>query len=129
MEWIGRSIPRIGAQARARGKALFGGDVPLESPLILKVLRSPRPHARILSINTERAMKIHGIEAIFTAKDIPGRNLIGLITKDQPLLAYDKVRFVGDPVALVAARDEKRSQGPGRGGGAVRGSTCHLHPR
>jgi CO/xanthine dehydrogenase Mo-binding subunit len=107
MEWIGRSIPRIGAQTRARGKALFGGDVPLEGPLILKLLRSPRPHARILSINTERAMKNDGVEAIFTAKDIPGRNLIGLITKDQPLLAHDKVRFVGEPVALVAARDEE----------------------
>lgn len=106
MDWIGSSIPRIGADPRARGRALFGADICLENQLILKIVRSTRPHAKILSIRTEGAKKVPGVEAIFTAKDVPGRNLMGLITKDQPLLAEKKVRFVGEPVALVAARDE-----------------------
>jgi CO/xanthine dehydrogenase Mo-binding subunit len=110
LEWISRSVPRIGALERLRGMPIFGGDIQLEDCLVLRVLRSHRPHARILELEVEEARKIQGVEGVFTARDIPGKNLIGLITKDQPLLAQDRVRFVGDPVALVAARDEESAQ-------------------
>lgn len=115
--WISRSVPRIGALERIRGKALFSADIPLEEALVLKVFRSNRAHARILELDVEEARRVPGVEGVFTASDVPGRNLIGLITKDQPLLASQKVRFVGEPVALVAARDEKAAQ---RGLGAIR---------
>jgi CO/xanthine dehydrogenase Mo-binding subunit len=108
--WISKSVPRIGASERLRGRALFCADIPLEDALVLRVFRSSRPHARILELDVEEAKKVPGVEGVFTALDVPGRNLIGLITKDQPLLAQEKVRFVGDPVALVAARDEEAAQ-------------------
>lgn len=108
--WISRSVPRIGALERLRGLACFGADIPLEEPLVLRVFRSDRPHARIVDLDVDDARRLPGVEGVFTASDVPGRNLIGLITKDQPLLAKDKVRFVGDPVALVAAKDEDAAQ-------------------
>jgi CO/xanthine dehydrogenase Mo-binding subunit len=107
---IAHSIPRLGAQERIRGRPLFSADLPIENPLVLRLFRSIRPHARILGLEVEAARALDGVVAVFTARDIPGRNLTGLITKDQPLLASDKVRFVGDPVALVAARDEAAVQ-------------------
>lgn len=95
---------------RLRGKALFSADIPLKDALVLRVFRSSRPHAKILELDVSEARKVPGVEGVFTALDVPGRNLIGLITKDQPLLAHEKVRFVGDPVALVAARSEEAAQ-------------------
>lgn len=108
--WIARSLPRIGAPERLRGKALFSADIPLEDALVLRVFRSNRAHARILELDVNEAKRVPGVEGVFTALDVPGRNLIGLITKDQPLLAHEKVRFVGEPMALVAAKDEKAAQ-------------------
>ncbi|MEJ5375551.1 MAG: xanthine dehydrogenase family protein molybdopterin-binding subunit [bacterium] len=110
MSWIAKSVPRIGAQERVRGKPIFSADIALEDALVLRVFRSDRAHARILELDVEEAKRVPGVEGVFTAAHVPGRNLIGLITKDQPLLAKEKVRFVGDPVALVAARDEIAAQ-------------------
>lgn len=115
--WISKSLPRIGALERLRGKALFSADIPLEDALVLRIFRSNRAHARILELDTAEARKVPGVEGVFTALDVPGRNLMGLITKDQPLLAREKVRFVGEPVALVAARDEKAAK---KGAEAIR---------
>lgn len=108
--WIGKSVPRIGAYERVKGEAQFSADIPMDNALALKVLRSTRPHARLIFVRTERARAIPGVEGVFTWRDIPGRNSIGLITKDQPLLAQDKVRFIGESIALVAARDEQTAQ-------------------
>ena len=76
-------------------------------PLHLKVLRSPKPHAKIVRIEMDEALRVPGVERVFTAKDIPGKNLVGTITKDQPILASDRVKYIGDPVALVAAKTEE----------------------
>ncbi len=100
---IGLSAPRIGADLKLLGSPIFSNDVILEDALTLKVLRSPLPHALIESVQIQDALKTPGCVAIFTAKDVPGRNRYGLINKDQPLLADSKVRFAGDSVALVAA--------------------------
>ncbi len=100
---IGQNIPKIGLEKRLRGEPIFSADLELDSPLILKILRSTQPHAYIKRIDTEKALGIKGVAGVFTAKDIPGENLIGIINKDQPLLADGKVRSVGEPVALVAA--------------------------
>ena len=107
---VGQSIPKIGAKERLRGEPIFSGDLDFEDALVLKVLRSTRAHARIVDINYERALKIKGVVRVFTERDIPGKNLIGIINKDQPLLAADKVRSVGEPVALVAAENESAAQ-------------------
>ncbi|MBM4349722.1 MAG: xanthine dehydrogenase family protein [Deltaproteobacteria bacterium] len=104
MKQIGVEIPKVDAQEKVLGRARFGADLFVDNSFHLKVVRSTRPHAKIISNETREAGKVEGVERIFTAKDIPGRNLIGTITKDQPVLATDRVRYIGDPIALVAAK-------------------------
>ena len=86
---------------------MFSADVELDSPLVLKALRSGRAHAEVVGIDPAKALGLDGVVAVFTAKDIPGKNLLGIINKDQPLLASDKVRSIADAVALVAADTEE----------------------
>jgi CO/xanthine dehydrogenase Mo-binding subunit len=107
---IGRSIPKIGVNERLRGEPIFSGDLDFDDALVLKVMRSTKAHARIVAINYERAHQIKGVVRVFTEKDIPGKNLIGIINKDQPLLAAGNVRSVGEPIALVAAESENSAQ-------------------
>ena len=83
---IGHSIPKIGVNERLRGEPIFSADLDFKDALVLKVLRSSKAHAKIVDINYERALKIRGVVRVFTEKDIPGKNLIGIINKDQPLL-------------------------------------------
>ena len=108
---IGKSITKIGVKERLRGEPIFSADIDLEDALVLRVLRSTRAHARIISVNCDRALEIKGVAAIFTARDVPGKNLTGIINKDQPLLADGKVRSVGDPIALVAAENAGAAAG------------------
>ncbi len=103
---VGTSIPRLGAVERLTGEPIFSADLKIDDPLVLKVLPSSRNHARIVNIDTQRASRMNGVVRVFTAADVPGRNLTGIINKDRPLLAVDKVRFIGDAIALVAARSE-----------------------
>jgi len=107
MRQIGIEIPKVDVLEKALGEAKYGADLPSGEPLYLKVLRSPKPHAKIVRIEKDEALRIPGVERIFTAKDIPGKNLVGTITKDQPILASDRVRYIGDPVALVVAKTEE----------------------
>jgi CO/xanthine dehydrogenase Mo-binding subunit len=101
---VGKSILRRGAKERLTGKPIFCADMERENALYLKAVRSRHPHAKILGIDATAAMLVPGVVQVFTAEDIPGKNLMGIINKDQPLLAEDKVRSLADPVALVAAR-------------------------
>jgi CO/xanthine dehydrogenase Mo-binding subunit len=107
MTQVGIEIPKVDVLEKVLGEVKYGADLPFKNPLHLKVLRSPKPHARILRIETDEALRIPGVERVFTARDIPGKNLVGTITKDQPILASDRVRYIGDPVALVAAKTEE----------------------
>ncbi len=108
--YIGKRMARLSAEDLARGKRRFSDDIPLDRPLVLRVFRSSRHHADILSLNVKKASQLPGVVGILTARDIPGENLFGLITKDQPLLAGVKVRFLGEAVALVAAEDEESAE-------------------
>ncbi len=110
MKQVGVEIPKVDAMEKVLGEARYGADLSLKDPLHLKVVRSLKPHAKILKIQLDEALKVEGVERIFTAKDIPGKNLIGIIAKDQPILATDRVRYVGDPIALVAARTEEAAE-------------------
>jgi len=105
--YVGRSVERHGGRNLVRGRSVFAEDYRAEGALVLKVLRSKKHHARILKIDAQKAQKVSGIAAIFTASDIPGVNRYGVIVKDQPLLAEDRVRFAGEAIALVAAENEE----------------------
>jgi CO/xanthine dehydrogenase Mo-binding subunit len=107
---IGKDTPRIGAVERLKGHPVFSADIQVEAPVVLRALRSPKTHARVVGIDLHKAAQIKGVVRIFTAKDIPGKNSVGIINKDQPLLVPDKVRFVGDAIALVAAETEAATE-------------------
>jgi CO/xanthine dehydrogenase Mo-binding subunit len=104
---VGKNIERIGALDLVLGKAKFSGDILMKGLLHLKILRSTFPHALIKAIDTEQASKLPGVVRIFTGKDIPGNKRVGTIIKDQPVLVEDRVRYKGDPIALVVAETEE----------------------
>ena len=101
---IGSPEPRVDARGKVTGTAKFADDYALPHQLVGKVLRAKHPHARILSIDTTAAARLAGVEAVLTARDIPGATAFGIVVKNQEILAGEKVRFLGDGVALVAAR-------------------------
>jgi len=100
---VGRSVFRVDGLDKLTGKACYAGDIAFPGMLHLKLLRSDRPHAKILGIRTAEAQAYPGVVAVFTCRDIPGTNRIGRERPDQPVLCDEKTRFIGDPVALVAA--------------------------
>ena len=97
MNFIGKPLTRVDALDKIEGKPVYAGDFEFKGMLFGGILRSREFHAEIVSIDTS---KVKGVK-IFTSKDIPGENLYGVITKDQPFLAEKKVRFYGEPIALV----------------------------
>jgi len=103
---IGQRIRNIDALEKATGKAVYGIDVSLPGMLHGKILRSPHPHARILRIDTHKAEKLPGVKAVVTADDTP-KIKYGAQIHDEYPLAVDKVRYIGDEVAAVAALDEE----------------------
>ncbi|MFZ7126664.1 MAG: xanthine dehydrogenase family protein molybdopterin-binding subunit [Desulfobacterales bacterium] len=107
---IGHSIERFGAIEKVTGAARFCADIEMDAPLCLRALRSGRQHAEIARIDTTAAEAVDGVIRVFTAADIPGTNLMGIINKDQPLLATGKVRSSSDAVALVAAESEAAAE-------------------
>ena len=100
---IGKSERRVDAWGKVTGRAKFAEDYTVGHQLWGKVLRAKHPHAKILSIDISRAAILPGVEAVLTAKDIPGSKAFGIVTKNQQILAEDRVRYLGDGVALVAA--------------------------
>ncbi len=107
---VGRRLPRPDARAKATGEAVFAADLYFEGLLHAKVLRSRYPHARLLKVDTTKASAKPGVVAVLTADHVPGAKNHGLIRADWPVLAYDKVRYVGDAVAIVAAETEEIAQ-------------------
>ena len=101
---IGKGERRVDALGKVTGRAKFAADYNAGHQLYGKVLRSEYPHARILGIDTATAKQLEGVEAVLTAQDIPGEKVIGIVVKNQAILAVDKVRYLGDGLALVAAR-------------------------
>ncbi len=105
---VGSSLQRVDALAKVTGQARYPSDYSFPNMLHLKLVRSTKAHALLKTIHTHPC---HGIDGIycFTAKDI-SENSFGSIIKDQPLLAVDKVRFYGEPVALVAADTPEKAE-------------------
>lgn len=88
---IGKAVPRVEALSTATGEIIYVIDLELPGMMVGRVLRSPRPHARIVRIDTSRAERLRGVKAVITAADFPPV-LYGMFLKDQPILARDKVR-------------------------------------
>jgi 4-hydroxybenzoyl-CoA reductase alpha subunit len=102
---VGTNRPKVDAYGKVTGRALYADDVVLPRMAYGRLLRSPHPHARILSIDTSRALALPGVLAVLTGADLPQRFGILPSSQDETALAIDKVRYVGDPVAAVAALD------------------------
>jgi len=104
---IGQSVPRVESEEKVTGRLKYLDDLRLSGVLHAKILRSPVPHARIRQIDAREAEKLPGVAAVLTRDDIVGNpaydSHYGPIYKDQTIVASDKVRYVGDPVAAVAA--------------------------
>src|SRR5579859_8217288 len=104
---IGKPFQRVDGGAKVTGQAVYADDVVLPRTLHCKILRSPHPHARIVSIDTSAARRIDGVKAVITGADLPVRFGILPVTQDERALEHEKVRYVGDPIAAVAAADEE----------------------
>jgi 4-hydroxybenzoyl-CoA reductase alpha subunit len=103
---IGRRLPKVNSWAHLTGEARYADDIFLPRMLYGRLLRSTRPHARIRRIDVSRALAHPGVVAILTGADMPQKMGIMPSTQDETALAVDKVRYVGEPVAAVAAVDE-----------------------
>ncbi|MGD8458466.1 MAG: xanthine dehydrogenase family protein molybdopterin-binding subunit [Anaerolineales bacterium] len=111
---LGRSVKRIDALGKVTGSTRYPGDISMANQLYAKILFSHRPHAIIRKIDTSKAMALDGVIAVYTAADVPV-NEYGMIFPDQPVLCgpgsskpyAERVRFVGDQVAVIVAESEQ----------------------
>jgi len=104
---IGKPLPKVDAVSRVTGQAIYADDMLLPRTLHCRILRSPHPHARIVSIDTSAARRMPGVHAVITGADLPIKFGILPVTQDERALEHEKVRYVGDPIAAVAATDEE----------------------
>jgi CO/xanthine dehydrogenase Mo-binding subunit len=102
---IGQSIPRVDAFPKVTGEAKYATDIYLPGMLCAKLIKSIRPHAKILRIDTEKAKRLSGVKVIITAEDVPDIRY-GSLVMDKRMFARDKVRYIGEPVGAVAAVNE-----------------------
>jgi xanthine dehydrogenase D subunit len=102
---VGESARRVDGVPKVKGQFLYASDLWAEGMLWGYTLRSPHPHARIRSVDVSQALATPGVAAVLLATDVPGRKTYGLEFADQPVLAWDRVRFAGEPVAVLAAVD------------------------
>ena len=108
-DMVGASHPRPTALAKACGTARFSADIRLPDALELAVLRSPHAHAEIRSIDTSAALQMPGVAGAMTAQDIQGTNRLKFVVADRPVLCEDRVRYIGDPVAAIAAETREQA--------------------
>ena len=104
---VGRAHRKIDATAKVTGQTRFADDLSLPRMLYCKLLRSPHPHARIVRVDTTKAAALEGVVATLTGRDLPTPFGILPVSQDEHALAPDRVRYVGDPVAAVAATSEE----------------------
>lgn len=102
---VGKSIQRVDSLEKVLGKPIYTMDIVPENALYLKVVRSKHAHALLRKVDLSQARKYPGIVAVVTAKDIPGINESTALLPDKPLLASERVRFAGEPIAAVASYD------------------------
>src|SRR5258708_21290029 len=103
---LGRRLPKVNSWAHLTGQARYADDILLPRMLYGRLLRSTQAHARIKRIDISRALGLPGVVGVVTGADMPEKMGIMPSTQDETALAVDKVRYVGEPVAAVAALDE-----------------------
>ena len=104
---VGHRLPRNDVLYKVRGQARYADNIVMEGMLHVAFVRSPYPHARILGIDTSKAETVSGVHSVLTAAEIPDdRLLVGPFKKDMPILAREKVRFIGEAVVAVAAESD-----------------------
>ncbi|MBI2874195.1 MAG: molybdopterin-dependent oxidoreductase [Firmicutes bacterium] len=104
---LGAEIPEDDFAERACGKTLFTDDIYRADQLVARPYLAPHPHAVIEDIDLTEALRVPGVAAILTARDVPGPNRFGRFVKDRPILADGKVRFDGEPVAVILAENRR----------------------
>ncbi|HEY6042991.1 MAG TPA: molybdopterin cofactor-binding domain-containing protein [Anaerolineae bacterium] len=107
---ISRPLIRPDAVAKVTGKGIYADDLSVEGMLFAHVSRSEYPHANLKRVDVSSACALPGVVAVLTAEDIPGRKDCGVHEVDWPVLCYDKVRYVGDAIALVVANSEETAE-------------------
>ena len=100
---VGESVKRIDAIPKVTGEFAYSSDLFAAGMLWGHTLRSPHAHALVSEVDISEAVGMPGVHAVLTHTDVPGAKTYGLEFPDQPVLAIDKVRYFGEPVALVAA--------------------------
>ena len=122
---IGESVPRADAIPKTTGAFAYASDLHAAGMLWGRTLRSPHAHARIVELDLGSALALPGVHAVLTHDDVPGRKTYGLEFPDQPVLAIDRVRYVGEPVAVVAAEHPEQAR---RAADAIRVAYEPLEP-
>jgi CO/xanthine dehydrogenase Mo-binding subunit len=107
---VGESVRRVDAIPKVSGEFAYASDLYAAGMLWGHTVRSPHPHARILEIDISQALAMPGVHAVLTHADVPGAKTYGLEFADQPVLAVDRVRYVGEAVALVAAEHPEQAR-------------------
>ncbi len=100
---IGKRTPYIQGRDQVTGRAVYTDDIRLPNMLVARILRSPLPHARILKIDVSKALRVPGVHAVITGRDLTTRYGVLPLGRDETALAVDRVRYVGEGVAAVAA--------------------------
>src|SRR5215217_2129824 len=107
---VGDRVKRIDAPPKVKGEFAYSSDLVAPGMLWGHTLRSPHPHARILGIDVTEAVTMPGVHAVLTHTDVPGEKKYGLEFPDQPVLAIDRVRYFGEPMAIVAAEHPEQAR-------------------
>ncbi|MDP9231725.1 MAG: hypothetical protein M3O73_03045, partial [Actinomycetota bacterium] len=107
---VGESVKRVDAIPKVTGEFAYASDLVAAGMLWGHTVRSPHAHARIVEIDISEALATAGVHAVLTHADVPGAKTYGLEFADQPVLAIDRVRYFGEPVALVAAEHPEQAR-------------------
>jgi CO/xanthine dehydrogenase Mo-binding subunit len=107
---VGESVKRVDGVPKTTGEFAYSSDLYAAGMLWGQTRRSPHAHARILAIDVSAALASPGVHAVLTHEDVPGQKRYGLEFPDQPVLAFDRVRYFGEPVALVAAEHPEQAR-------------------
>jgi CO/xanthine dehydrogenase Mo-binding subunit len=107
---VGETVRRADAVPKVTGEFAYSSDLQRAGMLWGHTLRSPHAHARIVEIDISAALALPGVHAVLTHEDVPGRKTYGLEFPDQPVLAIDRVRYHGEPVAVVAAEHPEQAR-------------------